>query len=71
MVDYIKEDFNETDKKYNWVKCRWQKFVFKIQPKNVPFWTIIDRTYALEKVVETYRYVEKGMKVGSFSIKVV
>jgi hypothetical protein len=37
----------------------------------VPFWTIIDRTYALEKVVETYRYVEKGMKVGSFSIKVV
>jgi hypothetical protein len=37
----------------------------------VHFWTIIDRTYALEKVVETYRYVEKGMNVGSFSIKVV
>jgi hypothetical protein len=39
--------------------------------KKVYFWSIIDRAYVLENVDETYQYVEKGKKVGSFSIKVV
>jgi alcohol dehydrogenase len=35
------------------------------------FRDLIDRTYALEEVTEAHHYVEKGMKVGSVSIKVV
>jgi NADPH:quinone reductase-like Zn-dependent oxidoreductase len=32
---------------------------------------IIDRQYTLDEVAKAHRYVEKGMKVGSVSIKVV
>jgi len=120
VVDYTKEDFTATDKKFDLVfdalgkssffKCKkllkengtyfstelgylsqnvylplfTKKIIFPI-PKDtkeqVEFFknlaekghlrAIIDRTYALEEVAEAHRYVEKGMKVGSVSIKVV
>jgi len=120
VVDYTKEDFTDTDKKFDLVfdavgkssffKCKkllkengtyfstelgylsqnvylplfTKKIIFPI-PKDtkeqVEFFkdlaekghlrAIIDRTYALEDVAEAHRYVEKGMKVGSVSIKVV
>lgn len=120
VVDYTKEDFTDTDKKFDLVfdavgkssffKCKkllkengtyfstelgylsqnvylplfTKKIIFPI-PKDtkeqVEFFkdlaekghlrAIIDRTYALEEVAEAHRYVEKGMKVGSVSIKVV
>lgn len=120
VVDYTKEDFTATDKKFDLVfdavgkssffKCKkllkengtyfstelgylsqnvylplfTKKIIFPI-PKDtkeqVEFFkdlaekghlrAIIDRTYALEDVSEAHRYVEKGMKVGSVSIKVV
>ena len=120
VVDYTKEDFTDTDKKFDLVfdavgkssffKCKkllkengtyfstelgylsqnvylplfTKKIIFPI-PKDtkeqVEFFkdlaekghlrAIIDRTYALEDVAEAHRYVEKGMKVGSVSIKIV
>jgi NADPH:quinone reductase-like Zn-dependent oxidoreductase len=120
VVDYTKEDFTDTDKKFDLVfdavgkssffKCKkllkengtyfstelgylsqnvylplfTKKIIFPI-PKDtkeqVEFFkelaekghlrAIIDRTYALEEVAEAHRYVEKGMKVGSVSIKVL
>ncbi|MFN3488534.1 MAG: NAD(P)-dependent alcohol dehydrogenase [Emticicia sp.] len=120
VVDYTKEDFTDTDKKFDLVfdavgkssffKCKkllkengtyfstelgylsqnvylplfTKKIVFPI-PKDtkeqVEFFkelaekghlrAIIDRYYTLEEVAEAHRYVEKGMKVGSVSIKVV
>lgn len=120
VVDYTKEDFTATDKKFDLVfdavgkssffKCKkllkengtyfstelgylsqnvylplfTKKIIFPI-PKDtkeqVEFFkdlaekghlrAIIDRTYALEEVAEAHQYVEKGMKVGSVSIKVV
>lgn len=120
VIDYTKEDFINTDKKFDLVfdavgkssffKCKkllkengtyfstelgylsqnvylplfTKKIIFPI-PKDmkeqVVFFkdlaekghlrAIIDRTYALEEVAEAHRYVEKGMKVGSVSIKVV
>ena len=120
VVDYTKEDFTATDKKFDLVfdavgkssffKCKkllkengtyfstelgylsqnvylplfTKKIIFPI-PKDtkeqVEFFkdlaekshlrAIIDRTYALEEVAEAHRYVEKGMKAGSVSIKVV
>lgn len=120
VVDYTKEDFTITDKKFDLVfdavgkssffKCKkllkengtyfstelgylsqnvylplfTKKIIFPI-PKDtkeqVEFFkdlaekghirAIIDRQYTLEEVAEAHRYVEKGMKVGSVSIKVV
>lgn len=120
VVDYTKEDFTDTDKKFDLVfdavgkssffKCKkllkengtyfstelgylsqnvylpffTKKIIFPI-PKDmkeqVEFFkdlaekghlhAIIDRQYTLEEVAEAHRYVEKGMKVGSVSIKVV
>lgn len=120
VVDYTKEDFTNTDKKFDLVfdavgkssffKCKkllkengtyfstelgylsqnvylplfTKKIIFPI-PKDtkeqVEFFkdlaekghlhAIIDRQYTLEEVAEAHRYVEKGMKVGSVSIKVV
>ncbi|MER0440671.1 NAD(P)-dependent alcohol dehydrogenase [Emticicia sp. W12TSBA100-4] len=120
VVDYTKEDFTATDKKFDLVfdavgkssffKCKkllkengtyfstelgylsqnvylplfTKKIIFPI-PKDtkeqVEFFkdlaekghlrAIIDRQYSLEDVAEAHRYVEKGMKVGSVSIKVV
>ena len=120
VVDYTKEDFTATDKKFDLVfdavgkssffKCKkllkengtyfstelgylsqnvylplfTKKIIFPI-PKDtkeqVEFFkelaekghlrAIIDRQYTLEEVAEAHRYVEKGMKVGSVSIKVV
>ncbi|GGD65236.1 NADPH:quinone oxidoreductase [Emticicia aquatilis] len=120
VVDYTKEDFTDTDKKFDLVfdavgkssffKCKkllkengtyfstelgylsqnvylplfTKKIIFPI-PKDtkeqVEFFkdlaekrhlrAIIDRQYSLEEVAEAHRYVEKGMKVGSVSIKVV
>lgn len=120
VVDYTKEDFTDTDKKFDLVfdavgkssffKCKkllkengtyfstelgylsqnvylplfTKKIIFPI-PKDtkeqVEFFknlaekghlsAIIDRYYTLEEVAEAHRYVEKGMKVGSVSIKVV
>lgn len=120
VVDYTKEDFTDTDKKFDLVfdavgkssffKCKkllkengtyfstelgylsqnvylplfTKKIIFPI-PKDtkeqVEFFkdlaekghlrAIIDRQYSLEDVAEAHRYVEKGMKVGSVSIKVV
>lgn len=120
VVDYTKEDFTSTDKKFDLVfdavgkssffKCKkllkengtyfstelgylsqnvylplfTKKIIFPI-PKDtkeqVEFFkdlaekghlrAIIDRQYTLEEVAEAHRYVEKGMKVGSVSIKVV
>lgn len=120
VVDYTKEDFTATDKKFDLVfdavgkssffKCKkllkengtyfstelgylsqnvylplfTKKIIFPI-PKDtkeqVEFFkdlaekghlrAIIDRTYTLDEVAEAHRYVEKGMKVGSVSIKVV
>lgn len=120
VVDYTKEDFTTTNKKFDLVfdavgkssffKCKkllkengtyfstelgylsqnvylplfTKKIIFPI-PKDtkeqVEFFkdlaekghlrAIIDRTYTLEEVAEAHRYVEKGMKVGSVSIKVV
>lgn len=120
VVDYTKEDFTTTDKKFDLVfdavgkssffKCKkllkengtyfstelgylsqnvylplfTKKIIFPI-PKDtkeqVEFFkdlaekghlrAIIDRTYTLEEIPEAHLYVEKGMKVGSVSIKVV
>lgn len=120
VVDYTKEDFTDTDKKFDLVfdavgkssffKCKkllkengtyfstelgylsqnvylpffTKKIIFPI-PKDmkeqVEFFkdlaekghlhAIIDRQYTLEEVAEAHRYVEKGMKVGNVSIKVV
>ncbi len=120
VVDYTKDDFTATDKKFDLVfdavgkssffKCKkllkengtyfstelgylsqnvylplfTKKIIFPI-PKDtkeqVEFFkdlaekghlrAIIDRQYTLEGVAEAHRYVEKGMKVGSVSIKVV
>lgn len=120
VIDYTKEDFTNTDKKFDLVfdavgkssffKCKkllkengtyfstelgylsqnvylplfTKKIIFPI-PKDmkeqVEFFkdlaekghlhAIIDRQYTLEEVAEAHRYVEKGIKVGSVSIKVV
>lgn len=120
VVDYTKEDFTATDKKFDLIfdavgkssffKCKkllkengtyfstelgylsqnvylplfTKKIIFPI-PKDtkeqVEFFkdlaekghlrAVIDRQYTLEEVAEAHRYVEKGMKVGSVSIKVV
>ncbi len=120
VVDYTKEDFTATDKKFDLVfdavgkssffKCKkllkengtyfstelgylsqnvylplfTKKIIFPIPrdtKEQVEFFkdlaekghlrAIIDRQYTLEEVAEAHRYVEKGMKVGSVSIKVV
>ncbi len=120
VVDYTKEDFTATDKKFDLVfdavgkssffKCKkllkengtyfstelgylsqnvylplfTKKIIFPIPrdtKEQVEFFkdlaekgylrAIIDRTYTLDEVAEAHRYVEKGMKVGSVSIKIV
>lgn len=119
VVDYTKEDFTATDKKFDLVfdavgkssffKCKkllkengtyfstelgylsqnvylplfTKEIIFPIPrdtKEQVEFFkdlaekghlrAIIDRTYTLDEVAEAHRYVEKGMKVGSVSIKV-
>jgi len=35
------------------------------------FKPVIDRSYALEQIVEAYRYVESGQKTGNVILKIV